>query len=77
MTYLLINYLLLLGKWFNNNKKSMNKKIIFGEFMLLLKKQLYIISIAHNVKGENNKFQEKFGKVSNCLCSMPSEICAT
>ena len=23
--------------------------------------------IAHNVKGENDKFQEKFGKVSNCL----------
>ena len=40
----LANCLLLLEKWFNNNKKSMIKKLIFGEFMLVLKNKLYIIS---------------------------------
>ena len=63
----IVNYLLLLGKWFINNKKSMNKKLIFGEFMLVLKNKLCIISNAYNAKGENDKFQGKFGKFSNCL----------
>ena len=58
----IVNYLLLLGKWFINNKKSMNRKLIFGEFMPVLKNKPCIISNAYNVKGENDKFQEKLKK---------------
>ena len=58
----IMNYLLLLGKWFINNKKSMNMKLIYAKFLLALKNKLYIISNAYNVKWENDKFQEKFGK---------------
>ena len=59
----IINYLILLGKWYINNKKNKNKKLLFSEFLLVVKNKLSLIHGLHNVKGKLNTFWKKIGKV--------------
>ena len=47
-----INYLMLIGKWFLNNKKSENKEVHFSEYLVLIKSKLEVLL---EVNKNNNK----------------------
>ena len=47
-----INYLMLIGKWFLNNKKSENKEVHFSEYLVFIKSKLEVVL---EVNNNNNK----------------------
>lgn len=59
----LINFLILLGKWYLNDRKSSNLLILFFEFLLLLKDKLETIKAAYNLTGNYIKFQSTYDRL--------------
>ena len=61
----ILNYVILIGKWFLNNKKTENKTVHFSEFLELIISKLIILN---NICREKNKeFQHFFDKILESL----------
>ena len=59
--FLIINFIILLGKWFLNNCKSSERPVIFSEFVKMLKDKLESIRVCHTLKSDLEAFHSKFG----------------
>ena len=59
--FLIINFIILLGKWFLNNCKSTKTHVIFSELVKMLKDKLDSIRVCHTLKNDLEAFNSKFG----------------
>ena len=60
-----MNYLMLIGKWFLNNKKSENKEVHFSEYLVFINSKLEVVL---EVNNNNNKlFFILLDKILNSL----------
>ena len=66
-TILTINYLIILGKWFLNNKKTLNKEITFFEFLQYLKDKLETLKVVYRLNNKEKQFDESYGRLLNEL----------
>ena len=48
----IINFLILIGKWYLNNSKTNNKNIYFIDFITLIKAKIDILKYIHASKNE-------------------------
>ena len=64
---LMLNFLLLFGKWYINKRKSSDQIIIFSDFLTRLKSKLEIFRDLYRLKGQSVKFNEAFGKILDSL----------
>ena len=62
-----VNYLILLGKWFLNKQKSENQPISFTHFLMKLKSKVKVICNLYKIKKVVNNVQESFEIVLNSL----------
>ena len=60
-----INYLMLIGKWFLNNKKSENKEVHFSEYLVFIKSKLEVLLEVN--KNNNKAFFILLDKILNSL----------
>ena len=59
----IINYLILMGKWFINKKKVSEKAIVITEYLSLIKSKLQILSDIYNTRGQISKFKQGLGQI--------------
>ena len=64
---LMLNFLLLFGKWYVNKKKSSGQSIIFSDFLSKLKSKLVIFQDLHRLKERRVRFNEAFEKILDLL----------
>ena len=57
--FLIINLIILLGKWFLNSRKSSERPVIFSEFVKMLKDKLESIRVSHTLKNDLEAFNSK------------------
>ena len=64
---LMLNFLLLFGKWYVNKKKSTGQSLIFSDFLSKLKSKLVIFQDLYRLKEQSVRFNETFGKILDFL----------
>ena len=62
-----INYLILMGKWFLNNKKSTKCPIFFKEYLHLIKTKLEVLYLVHQKERNIENFNEVYLDFLNFL----------
>ena len=62
-----INYLILLGKWFLNNKKSVKCSIFFKEYLHFVKTKLEVLYLVYQKERNIENFHEIYLDFLNFL----------
>ena len=65
--FIIINLIILLGKWFLNSHRSSERPVIFSEFVKMLKDKLESIRVCHTFKDDLEAFNSKFGRLYDKL----------
>ena len=64
---LALNFIILLGKWYINKRKSADQNIFLTEFLAILKSKLLILQNVYRLKEQNEKFDKSFKKIPDKL----------
>ena len=65
----MINYPILLGKWYIHEKKTKDKPILFQDFLAQLKSKLVVYHDLYSSKFRNNKFGKIYEEIYGVLSS--------
>ena len=57
----MINFLILLGKWYLNKQKSCKSDIIFTEFVQVIRDKLNAVRLTHVMNDTLNDFMNRYG----------------
>ena len=64
---LMIIYVLLLGKWYINKKKTKDEPIIFQAFLVQLKSKVMVFQDPYSANDRNNRFNESYKELFNMV----------
>ena len=64
---LMINYLILLGKWYINERKTKDKLILFQDILAQLKSKLVVFHDLFSSKFRNNKLGKVYEEIYGIL----------
>ena len=62
-TEFVFNYIILLGKWYINKRRSNNQRITFSNFAFLVKEKLEILRMSYILNGNPETFNKFFGSL--------------
>ena len=63
----MINYLILLRKWYINENKSKDKPILFQDFLAQIKSKLVVFHDLYSSKFRNNKLSKVYEEIYGTL----------